>query len=125
MSFRFPFLIIILAGTILLNGCLSARVGPGLQRGLIFSYYKGPAFVNTRNSDGVPIYDDAKKQAGTTRKVRIPAPYTFGTLSFGWGDMSLNSMMKEGKMKEIDYVDYEYMNILNLYFSSSLVIYGR
>ncbi len=115
-----------LAGMLLLcGGCMSARLGPGLPKGMLYSHYKGPAYCATRQSDGVPVYDDRSANSASTHKVLIPAPYSFGALSFGWGDMSMARMLTNGRISEVDYVEYEFLNILNVYDRATLTIYGR
>jgi len=104
---------------------MSTRLGPGPQKGLIFSHFKGPSYCATRQADGVPVYDERRSDSGTTHKILIPAPYTFGSLSIGWGDMSTAKIMTDGKISEVDYVEYEFFSILNVYERATLTVYGR
>ncbi|HPN84018.1 MAG TPA: TRL domain-containing protein [Victivallales bacterium] len=127
MNKLFIVCVLLTISTLLLfcGGCMSARLGAGPQNGLIFSHFKGPSYCATSQTDGVQVYDDRLSDSASTHKVLIPAPFTFGALSFGWGDMSTAKILTNGKISQVDYVDYEFFNILNVYERATLTVYGR
>lgn len=44
----------------------------------------------------------------------------------GWGDAGLQAAAEEGGLNTLEYVDYEYMNILfGLYMSRKTIVYGQ
>jgi hypothetical protein len=122
-SFFYIFLLAIISLT--LPGCANARLGPGLRQGIIFSCYKGPLYCNTKAPDGVPVYNEQKSNQVATHKIVLPYPQNFGILSAGIGDMSLARALAEGKLTEIDYMEYELITVLNIYTRASIIIYGR
>jgi len=99
------------------SGCTSnlrARVVP--PNGLIFTQYKAPLTLNFRgNKVG------KKKANGTTRYILEP----FLNTSWGFGSAGVGEAAKEYNMKNVDYIDYEYFNVLGIYEEFKIVPQGR
>jgi hypothetical protein len=44
---------------------------------------------------------------------------------FAYGDASIHSAAKEGRLSIIDHADYEYINILGIWQKFTTIVYGR
>jgi hypothetical protein len=85
--------------TTFLSGCLVAPVMP--PHGLLFSSYKSPLFPDQTEGN-------AAKQSGESSAVTILYLVTVG-------DASLDKAVQDGRLSKVNYVDYEYMNVLGVY----------
>ena len=98
--------------------CAAASVSAPFQppQGLLFSRQKAP--LQVKNLEGVSV-NQAHGQAKST------GFFQYYTLFFAWGDCSIEAAAREGGLARIDYVDYEYLSVLNGFFNRTVVhVYG-
>jgi hypothetical protein len=118
MTKRFGvYLILVLAG-MTIAGCGVSRtkgiVSPPI--GLIFTHYKAPIAIDLSET---PVGD----MEGESGAHYLREPF-FGT-SYAWGDASTNSAAQEGRLPKIEYIDYEYFQILGLYSKFTIKAHGK
>ena len=72
----------------------------------------------------VPVSRDFRKtQAGT--KSGVSRSHSVAWIA-AWGDGGLQAAAEEGDLKTLEYVDYEFMNILfGLYMRRETIVYGQ
>ncbi len=119
-------LAILAAAAVLLStsSCMS-RMGVEPTGGLLFDKTVGSFQVDktlAKDFDPAKLKNYRKFQ---THKVVIPLPFTFGALSFGWGDCSTDTIMKEGNFKRLLYADYTRLSIFIVYTNYEITAYGE
>lgn len=120
------------AGALALTAALAAllcscttRVGVEPAEGLIFDNTDGTMYIAP---DFLKDYDPAKLKnyrKFEANKVMIPFPFTFGALSFGWGQISTKWIMDEAKFKKLVYAHYRRLNIATVYENYEITAYGE
>lgn len=116
------------AMAILLAGALCScvgRVGIEPGEGIIFDNVDGTMYVD---KDFMKDFDAAKLanyRKFQTHRVVIPAPFTFGALSFGWGDISTAKIMAEGKFNKLLYAHYRRLSVATVYTNYEITAYGE
>ena len=107
-----------------LSSCMT-RMGVEPAEGFIYDHTYGTLYVNP---DFMKDFDPAKLQnyrQFQTTKIVIPAPYTFGALSFAWGKVDVNRIMEEGKFKKIVYAQYRRLSVATVYTNYEITAYGE
>ncbi len=80
--------------------------------GCIYSNFRVPVRRDFRNTEKV-----TKSGSSTCRSVAWIA---------AWGDSGLQAAVEEGDLKTLEYVDYQFMNIIfGLYMSRTTIVYGQ
>ena len=107
-----------------LCSCVS-RIGIEPAEGILFdrtdgTFYVSPDFI--KDFDSAKLKDFRRFQ---THKVVIPAPFTFGCLSFGWGHISTKEIMEEAKFKKLHYAQYKRLAIATVYTNYEIDAYGE
>ncbi len=132
MSIAVRCLLLLALGTAgsFLGGCAGTEhVGVTPAKGFIFTHYRAP--MNCRLEEapggpgGVPCGPDLKHGQTTAHAIILPILDTFHILSIGWGDAELDSAAREGGIQTIFYSDYELLEILGIYKSVTIHIYGK
>ena len=67
--------------------------------------------------------DVTKTDLSQARTGRASAHCVLGLVA--WGDMGLRSAAQDARIKTVEHVDYEYMNILGVYQRTSVIVYGQ
>ncbi len=94
---------------LLASGCYSAPVMPPL--GAIYADVKAP------------LTAEAEKPSITEQKGEATSESILGLIA--WGDCSLAAAAKDGKLTEIEYADYAFMNVLGVYQKFTVVAHGK
>lgn len=110
------------AGAFLMTGCVRMGIEPAT--GFLFDDTDGTFYVNPKYMEDFHPAALQKYKKAHVSKITIPLPYTFGALSFGWGDISTEELLKDSKFKELVYVDYHRLNVLTVYNNYDLTVYG-
>jgi hypothetical protein len=92
------------------SGCYTAPVMPPL--GAIYADIKAP------------LTTEAEKPAVTDQRGEASTQSILGLVA--WGDCSLDTAAKNGKLSTIEYADYSYMNVaLGIYQKFTVVVHGK
>lgn len=86
--------------------------------GIIYTHIKAPCSTKYKKTlvGGRKPYVDSSARY-------IYDPY-FGT-SWGWGDASIQKIAEQNGIKKIEYVDYEYLNVLGIYKELKIIPHGQ
>lgn len=85
--------------------------------GFIYSSYRAPIDINYKETGTGQLLKVSHKK---TQFLRI----WFPILSFGWGEVDIKSIAEREGIKKVAYVDYELFNILELYKTFTINVYG-
>ena len=55
----------------------------------------------------------------------LSVPFTYGFLSFSWGDASLEEAVRAGGLEQVDFADYEVMQVLTVFTEMKVTAHGR
>ncbi len=111
MKKRYLFFIASIVSILLLfvTGCTPMLRSPIIPPcGIIYTRIKAPCstkYKETRVGEKRPYW--------TSFTEYVYEPF-YGT-SWAWGDASIQKIAELNKLKNIDYVDYEYLNVLGIY----------
>ena len=103
---------------VLAGECVAASITAPFQppQGLLFSQQKAPLQWNNVQGASVNLAHGQAKSTGFLQ---------YYTLFFAWGDCSIEAAAQEGGLARVDYVDYEYLSVLNGFFNRTIVhVYG-
>jgi hypothetical protein len=111
------------------SGCVS-KVGVEPPKGFIFDLTDGTSHIEPeffRNFDSSDFNTNKYSHSASfyVHRIKIPIPFTFGLLSFGWGDMSTSEILKRSKLEELYYIEYQRLNILTIYEHYAVTAYGK
>ena len=95
-------------GSLMFSGCVVAPFEPPM--GMI-------------SSVKAPLSIDHDRTAVTTKKGESSASCVLCLFSFG--DASTQSAARDGDLKVIHYLDYEYLNIIGLYQKTTVIAHGE
>jgi len=91
--------------------------------GFIYTDYKAPMDIDfSDQGQPTPAVDGRLGQAQANY---FYVPFTYGLLSFAWGDASIESASRDGKIQKVHYADYESMNILGIYSQFKTNVHGE
>lgn len=91
-------------------------VPPG---GLIYAHYKAPL---TSNHAGAPTGAGVKKSSSSqTKFLWIPL---YPNLSFSWDDAAIAKIASDAGMSSVAYADYEFFNVLGIWQTFTVHVYG-
>jgi hypothetical protein len=107
-----------------LSSCIG-RVGIEPAEGLIFDNTDGTMYVDPEFMKDFSQEKLQNFRRFETHKVVIPAPFTFGTLSFAWGQISINRIMEEAKFKKLVYAHYKRLSVVTVYTNYEIIAYGE
>ena len=107
MSRTVVYLLTALLCVALLEGCAAYAVSP--VTGFLYADVKGPG--------------SATSNAGSSKVGTAVAESFLGV--FATGDASIEAAMKDGGITKIHHVDYESKNILGLYATFTVIVYGE
>lgn len=82
--------------------------------------YVSPDFAKDFNVEKLNNYRCFKAS-----KVTIPLPYTFGAVSFGWGDISTKRIMEEAKFNKLIYAHFKRFSVATVYTNYEITAYGE
>ena len=121
MRKRYLFFIVPIVSILLLfaTGCTGLLISPVVPpRGIIYTHIKAPCSTKYKETPvgGRKPYVDSSARY-------VYDPY-FGT-SWGWGDASIQKIAEQNGIKKIEYVDYEYLNVLGIYKELKIIPHGQ
>ena len=94
----------------------SSVVPPG---GMLYANYKAPL---TSNHDGSPTGSGVSKTSSShTKFLWIPLN---AALSVSWDDAAIAQIAKDAGMSSVSYADYEYFNVLWIWQTFTVHVYG-
>lgn len=96
----------------------SAPVKP--PQGMLFVDVKAPL---TAQFNGTPVGANLKKVSKTHTGFFRDFIFTGGT--FAWDDVAISEIARRGGIEEVAYADYELMNILGIYGTFTINVYGN
>ncbi|MFC1497157.1 TRL domain-containing protein [Verrucomicrobiota bacterium] len=97
-------------------GCMSAPFSP--PPGMLVTSIKAPLTVDFEST---PVCE--KNGKATASYCMIPC---YGPLlSFAWDDCCLEAAKMNGNLSEIEYADYELLNILGVWQKTTVTAYGK
>lgn len=108
-------ILVLLISIVSFVGCMT-RAPFKPPEGLLFSKYKAPLTVNYETT---PVCQARGK--ATCHYVRIP--FLFG-IDFAWDDSTLKEAARNGNLKDVEYADYEILNVLGIYRRVTVNAYG-
>jgi len=92
-------------------------VPPG---GFIYSHYKAPL---TSNHAGAPTGAGVSKTSSSqTKFLWIPLN---ASLSFSWDDAAIAKIANDAGMASVAYADYEFFNVLGIWQTFTVHVYGN
>jgi hypothetical protein len=96
-------------------------VPPG---GAIFAQIKAPL---TSNASGCPTGAGvAKTSSSQTKFLQIlKIPLNFAGVSFSWDDAAIEKIAREAGMSSVSYADYEFLNVLGIWETLTVTVYGN
>jgi len=116
---------VVAAAAMALSGCgggfPTAPVVP--PPGFIFTDYSAPMDIDF--SDGGTPTRAVDTRLGTAESNFFYLPFTYGLISFAWGDASIEAAGLDGKLEKIHYADYEVLNILGIYANFKTNAHGE
>jgi len=98
--------------------CAAASLSTPFQppQGLLYSNQKAP--LQVKGLQGVSV-NQAHGQASSKGFLQ------YYVLFLAWGDCSIEAAARDGGLARVDYVDYEYLSVLNGFFNRTIVhVYG-
>lgn len=87
--------------------------------GFLYTSMKAPLSTNYHQT---PV---ASKRVGEAQAKYLYIPFTYGLVSFSWGDVGLEEAKTMGGIKEVSYADYEVLSILGIYTEFTVYAYGE
>ena len=112
-----------LAAAPLLTGCASnyrAAVKP--TAGALFTQVKAPL---TTNFNGNPVGPGVKKFSRRNTYYFFSWPVASAPLDFAWDEVAIGRIAKEGGIHEVSYADYEFLNVLGIFATFTINVYGN
>jgi len=110
--------VVSLAGCAGRMGRYGAPVSP--PPGFLYEANWGPLDVNYHNTDV------SSAKVGRSTSLFLSIPFTYGLLSFAWKDeASVANSMRAGNLTQVDYADFEFMNILGIFEEFTVVTHGK
>jgi hypothetical protein len=97
-------------------GCVTLEAPVIPPRGILFTHFKAPLDLNFKNTD-------LGKKRGIGETMWIKEPF-FGT-TWGFGNVAIKNAAAEYGINEMDYVDYEYMNVLGVFQEVKIIPHGK
>ena len=88
--------------------------------GFLYERVSAPLSVNYHQTPAEPGRTGISK----SRYFSVPI-IGGGLLSFGWGDASVEEAAIEGRLREVEYADYEVMQLLTIYTEFTVIAHGR
>lgn len=121
MRKRYLFFIVSIVSILFLlaTGCTAPLRAPIVPPcGILYTHIKAPCSTKYKKTpvEGRVGYVDSSVKY-------IYEPF-FGT-SWGWGDASIQKIAERKGIKNIEYVDYEYLNILRIYQEVKIIPHGQ
>ena len=113
------YVILALVLPVIMMGCASpirAPIRPPVA--WLYTNYRAPLETNY---SGTTFGE--KKGIASERFLQIP--FTYGILSFSWGDSSVNAAAKEGRIERVNTADYEFTSVLGIYSQMTSIVYGE
>ena len=107
-----------------LCACLS-HVGVEPAEGIIFDRTYGTMYIEPEFMKDFQVSKLDKYRRFQTTKVVIPAPFTFGALSFAWGGISTHQIMEEAGFKKLYCMQYRRLGIATVYTNYEITAYGE
>jgi hypothetical protein len=112
------------AAAAMLSGCVSIAAPVVPPIGGIYTDIKAPLDINAgKQNDGVLQVEGLK--TGESKAQYLYIPFTYGLLSFSWGDGSLEQSMKAGGLDSLEYADYRFFQVLGVYAESTFYVHGK
>jgi len=109
---------LLLSSAIAIGGCAGINFHkspvqpPG---GLIYTHYKAPLTTNLHSTS-------RGSKIGVSQASFLREPF-FGT-SYAWGDASIQAAAIDGELTQIDYADYEFLQVLGLFSKLTVRVHG-
>lgn len=85
--------------------------------GFIYTQFKAPLTVDFKNDKKAMLAEGGAE----TKYLREPCCGT----SWGWGSASLRDAMLDYNLDEVEYMDYEYLNVLWLFQKVRVIPHGK
>ena len=109
------------APLIFLCGCHTMWHAPVVPpQGWLFTQVKAPL---TTNFKGTPVGAAAPKEASDSSLYIYD--FIFTGLSFGWDDVAIQRIAKQGGIKEVAYADYEGFLVCGVFGRFTITVHGN
>lgn len=115
---RFLVAIILALGLIAGTGCTMYRAPFQPAHGLLVSSVKAPLSVDFDRTE-------VAGNTGTASSMFVSIPFTDNLLSFAWNDCDIASAARNGGLDQVEYADYEFLQILGLFGRMTVVAHGK
>jgi hypothetical protein len=96
-----------------LSGCVWVKAPLVPPPGFIYTQYSAPLDIDLGEDQAPVNLEEMKSGISTAQYIYIP--FTYGLLSFAWGDASLDTATKNGKISKVHIADYTVLNVLGIY----------
>ena len=113
---------------LLLPGCASNSpqqgvLNPGVEpfqppSACLFTQVKAPLSTKFQNT---PVC----KKKGQASAEHIYVPCYVPCLTFSWGGCDVDTAAKNGNLSKVEYADYEYLSVLQIYKKTTVTAYGE
>ena len=114
-------ILVLAVGICFSTGC--TRMGVAPPPGLIFQNTESPMGFPKDKPKGDLIVLPANYKTGECTVYRV-TPYS-KALSIGWGDATWEKAVKNGGIEEAIFADVETLNVLMLFESYTITVYGK
>ncbi|CAN5449249.1 hypothetical protein BH09SUM1_BH09SUM1_06110 [soil metagenome] len=91
--------------------------------GLIYTHVQAPLDTDFSGDKGGT--DTTDLRMGQAEASYFYVPFTYGLLSFAWGDASIKTAAQDGHLSNVHFADYEEFNILGIYANMKTHTYGK
>ena len=99
------------------SGCIAWRTPVQPPRGLLYTHYRAPLTAETTELT-------VRSKVGTASTLYVGVP-TMAALSVGWQTAAVEAAAGEGGLTQVDYADYEIMEILGAFGKLTVRAYGE
>ena len=87
--------------------------------GAVVTSVKAPLTVDFEST---PVCE----KSGKASAEYLMVPCCYGPIfSFAWGDSSIEAAIVDGNLSDVEYADYEILNILGIYQQTTVTAYGK
>ncbi|MCB2155314.1 hypothetical protein KQI84_10535 [bacterium] len=128
LSGPLPRAILMAGSAMLFVGCTGARVGVELPSAMIYRDTTAPMTIDRDRRTGAPTEIPETLNVGRSQSYQLDfsvpgIDWTRG-FSIGWGDMSLETALREGNLESVTYADGRQLQILRIFTKAQIIAYG-
>ena len=112
-----------------LTGCVAFTTPVRPPCGALFTCYKAPLTTNVHHTPVAVLSSDGQLRLRALSSGKASTFYihdiVFTGLSLAWDDASLHRAARNGRLRVVEYADYEMLAILGVFGRFSVIAHGR